>query len=269
MKTAICLSITALLALPAWAADLSSEVKSAAQKLADQSNYSWSSKTENARQSQQGGQAQGQGQGRGQGRGGAGFGAPPSGKTEKDGFTVLTYKNGENTTEAILKGGKVALKSEDEWKTAEELADAGDAGGGGGGGNRSRFMARRVQSTKLPATEAQELAGRVTDWKKEGDVYSGSLSKEGLKEMYTFRGRQGGGGGGGEGNAPDTSGLHGTAKFWVKDGVLTKYESHVEGKMSGRNNRETEVNRTTTTEVKDLGTTKLEVPAEAKKKLKQ
>ena len=51
--------------------------------------------------------------------------------------------------------------------------------------------------------------------------------------------------------------------------MLSKYESHVEGKMTGgRNNRETEVNRTTTVEIKDVGTTKLEVPAEAKKKLK-
>jgi hypothetical protein len=263
MKTAICLTITTLMALPVWAADLSSEVKSAAKKLADQPNYSWTTKSESTRQPQQG---QGQGQGRGQGRGGfGGFGAPPSGKTEKDGFTVLTYKVGENTTEAVLKGGKVALKSEDEWKTGEELAEAGDAGGA----NRGRGgMARRVQAQKLPATEAQDLVAKVKDWKKDGDTYSGALTGEAIKEMYTFRGRPGGNADA-NANAPDTSGLKGTAKFWVKDGVLSKYESHVEGKMTGgRNNRESEVNRTTTVEIKDVGTTKLEVPAEAKKKLK-
>jgi hypothetical protein len=246
MKTTLLLALTALMSLPAWAADLADEVRAAAKKLADKPNYSWSVKVESAQQ--------------GQGRG---FGAPPSGKTEKDGYTMLTYTMGERTMEAARKGDKVALKSGEAWKSAEELAaDTGD-----GGPNRQRFMTRMVQQVKLPASDAQELAGQVKELKKEGDAYAGALTADAIKQMFTFGGRRPGGDGGGAGG-PDTSGLKGTAKFWVKDGVLSKYETRIEGKMTfGQNNREREINRATITEIQEIGSTKIEVPAEAKKKL--
>jgi hypothetical protein len=245
MKIALVLPLAALFALPTWAADLADEVKAAAKKLADKPNYSWSVKVESAQQ--------------GQGRG---F-APPSGKTEKDGYTVLTYTMGERTVEAVRKGEKVAVKSGEEWKSAEELsADNGD-----GAPNRRGFMARIVQQAKLPASDAQELAGRVKDLKKEGDAYSAALTAEAIKQMFNFGWRRPGDGGGGTGGF-DTSGLKGTAKFWMKDGVLSKYETRVEGKMTlGQNNREREINRATVTEIQEVGSTKIELPAEAKKKL--
>ena len=55
-------------------------------------------------------------------------------------------------------------------------------------------------------------------------------------------------------------------KFWIKDGVLSKYEYKVQGKVSFNGN-DRDVDRTTTTEIKDIGTTKVEVSDEAKKKL--
>ena len=63
----------------------------------------------------------------------------------------------------------------------------------------------------------------------------------------------------------DTSGLKGSAKFWVTDGVLSKYENSIEGEAPGFNGQEMDMTRTTTVEIKDIGTTKVEVPAEAKK----
>jgi hypothetical protein len=248
MKITLVLSAAALFALPAWAADLADEVKAAAKKLADQPNYSWSVKVESPQQ------------GRGRGLGG-----PPSGKTEKDGYTLLTYTVGDRTTEAVRKGDKVALKTGEEWKSAEELAaDSGD-----GAPNRQRFLARAVQQAKLPASDAQELAGRVKDLKKDGDAYTGALSADAIKQR--FGARQAGPGGdaaGGGAGGPDTSGLKGTAKFWIKDGVLSKYETRIEGKMTfGQNNQEREINRATITEIQAIGSTKIEVPAEAKKKL--
>jgi hypothetical protein len=292
MKLTIALLLAGFLTAPAWAADAPDEVKAAAQKLADQANYSWSAKVETPRRERTGGDGPGaRPEGRGEGRsggggrrgvggfGGGGFGAPPSGKTEKNGFTVLTFTGRSNTTEVVVKGTKVALKSGDEWSTAEELADASD-GGDAGGFNPARFTARRAEQTKLPPAEATELLGRAKNVKKDGEAYSGELTPEGLKEMFTFRGRgrgqggQGGNNAGGERRAPDVSGLKGTAKFWVKDGILAKYESHVEGKMpgfpgrDGAPAREMDVTRTTTVEIKDIGSTKVLVPAEAKKKLK-
>ena len=253
MKTSILLLAVGLAAIPTWAAGPADEVKAAAQKLADQPNYSWTTKSESA-----------QAQGGGGGRFGGGGGGNSEGKTEKDGYTWLTFKQGENTTEAARKGDKVAVKSGADWKTPEELADgAANDANGGGRGNRGQFLARRVQQAKAPAAEAQEILGRVAALKKDGDALAGDLSSDGIKQMMSFGGRPGGG----NADGPDTSGIKGTAKFWIKDGVLTKYETHVEGKMKGRQDREFEVNRTTTVEIKDVGSTKLDVPAEAKKKL--
>ena len=48
--------------------------------------------------------------------------------------------------------------------------------------------------------------------------------------------------------------------------MLTKHESEVSGKATFEGN-ERDVDRTTTTEIKDVGSTKVEVPEEAKKKL--
>ena len=59
----------------------------------------------------------------------------------------------------------------------------------------------------------------------------------------------------------------GTAKFWTKDGQLAKYEYNVKGTVAGRDGQERDVDRTTTVEIKDVGSTKVEVPAEAKGKV--
>jgi hypothetical protein len=118
----------------------------------------------------------------------------------------------------------------------------------------------------------EELIGRVKGLKKDADVYSGELTAEAIKRMIAPGfGRPGfgrRGGGGGDGGGPDTSGVKGTASFWVKDGMIAKYETRLEGKMTGgRDNRERDIRRTRTVEIKDVGTTKVAVPAEAKKKL--
>ena len=58
----------------------------------------------------------------------------------------------------------------------------------------------------------------------------------------------------------------GSVKFWVKDGALSKYEFKVTGKVDFNGN-EIDVDRTWTIEIKEIGTTKVTVPEEAKKKL--
>ena len=66
--------------------------------------------------------------------------------------------------------------------------------------------------------------------------------------------------------APEIKNAKGTAKFWVKDCVLSKYEYKVTGSMNFNGN-DVDMDRTTTTEIKDVGTTKVVVPEAAKKKL--
>ena len=55
-------------------------------------------------------------------------------------------------------------------------------------------------------------------------------------------------------------------RFWLKDGALAKYEFNLQGSISFNGN-DFDVNRTTTVEIKDVGSTKITVPDEAKKKL--
>ena len=244
MKTAFLLPLFTLAAAPLFAADPADEIKAAAKKLSDTPSYAWTAKNESP-------------QGDRGGRGGFG---PASGKVD-NGLTYISWQGQNAKTEAIKKGDKFVIKSGgDEWQTAAELED------GGGDNNRARFTSRRVQNAKTPAQEVTELLGRVKNLKKDGDAYSAELTPEALKAIYSFGGRRPGGDSGSGG--PDVSGLKGTAKFWIKDGVLSKYQTHVQGKMAfGQDGREIDVDRTNTFEITDIGTAKISVPAEAKKKL--
>jgi hypothetical protein len=85
------------------------------------------------------------------------------------------------------------------------------------------------------------------------------LTEAGAKTLLTFRPRNGGEG-------PTVTNATGSVKFWLKDGALAKYEFKVKGTVSFNGN-DFENDRTTTVEIKDVGSTKIEVPDEAKKKL--
>lgn len=236
----VVLGTIAVLAGVALAADTGSKdaVKGAAKQLAEKGNYSWTTTTANP-------------------AGGAGRmrGGPTQGKTEKDGYTVLSMTRGENTIEAVMKGEKGAIKTADGWQSLAEAAESA-----GGQGNPGRFMAMTLRGYRTPAVEAADLADKTKELTKADDAYTGELTEEGAKALLTFRR------GAAAGNGPDIQGAKGTVKFWVKDGVLSKYEYNVQGKMSFNNN-EMDINRTTTVEIKDVGTTKVEVAADAKAKM--
>jgi hypothetical protein len=117
-----------------------------------------------------------------------------------------------------------------------------------------------LQNFKTPAAQAEDLAAKAKDLKKSDDMYTGELTEEGVKELLTFGPRPGGG------NAPPPSNAKGSVKFWIKDGVLAKYEFKVQGTVSFGGN-DVDIDRTTTLEIKDVGSTKVDVPEEAKKKL--
>ena len=111
----------------------------------------------------------------------------------------------------------------------------------------------------VEAVKASDLAGKVKELKQDGDVYSGELTEEGAKSQLMFGGRGGA-------NAPEISGAKGSVKFWIKDGLLSKYEIKVQGKVT-INGNDRDVDRTTTVEIKEIGSTKVQVPEDAKKKL--
>jgi hypothetical protein len=178
------------------------------------------------------------------------------GKTEKGGYTTLSFNFGDNKTEAVTKGTNGAVKTDDGWKTvAEALKDNGE-----GGFNPTMFIARMVQNYRVPAVEAASLADDAKELKKDTNSISGDLTEAGAKELLSFRRR----GNGGDG--PAVSNAKGSVKFWLKDGKLAKYQWHLQGTVSFNGN-DRDVDRTTTVEIKDVNSTKIEVPDEAKKKL--
>jgi hypothetical protein len=213
------------------AADPKDEIKAAARKLADKQNYSWTATPKS------------------EGDGIAAGAGVIEGQTEKGGFTYVTMTVGNNDIEMAFKGDKAAIKREDEWQATDELE-----------GNNA-WIADRLKAFKAPAAEAAEFVGKIEELKNADGVYSGDLSESQVKEiMARGRGRRG----------AEPEGAKGWAKFWIKDGLLSKYQYNVQGKLTvGQDKREVSVNRTTTVEVKEIGSTTLKVPSGAKKKLEK
>ncbi len=227
---------TVLLTFALNAADAGSGPKDAvlkaAKALADKPNYSWRMTTvvpENAPFRP----------------------GPWDGQAEKDGITHVTLTFGENTSQFVLKGDKgAATTQEGGWQSLSEMEN---------GEGMVRFFAGMIRNFKAPAAQVEQLASFTKDLKKDGDAYSGDLTEEGAKTLLSWRSRTGG-------DAPTVSGAQGSVKFWLKDGALAKYELKLKGKVSFNGN-EFDNDRTTTVEIKDVGSTKLNVPDEAKKKL--
>src|SRR5689334_1396979 len=102
--------------------NLKDDIIAAAQKLAQQGNYSWKSSIEFGN-----------------------FTGGTEGKIDKD-LVALSTVFGENKTEAFLKGGKGAVKPQDEeWQSLSELAAAA-----GNEPGPKMFLVRRLQTFKVP-----------------------------------------------------------------------------------------------------------------------
>jgi hypothetical protein len=228
MKKDVLFSALALIAGSLYAADSNprENVISAAQKLAASANYSWKQTVVVPENAR--------------------FKPGPSeGKTEKGGATYVKLSTfGDNTTEIVMQGNKAAVTDpDDNWQSITNLENETEGPG--------RFLLGRVRNFQVPAVQATNLLASVKELKKDGDAYSGDLTEAGAKAQFRFG---------------TVTNPRGSAKFWLKDGLLTKYEYEVQGKVDF-NGTEMELDRDTIVEIKDVGTTKVTVPAEAKKVL--
>jgi hypothetical protein len=232
MKYSVLSAATLLASAALLAADPKDDVKAAAQKLAAADNYSWTTTVESSQ-----------------------FRPGPShGQTVKGGFTHVDFSMRDNTIEAYVKDGKGAIKTEDGWKSLDDAAkDSGD------GQNPARFLVMRLRNFKSPAAQAEEIVGQTKDLSKSEEAYAGDLTEEGAKNLLSFGGRRGGQG-------PAVSNAKGSVKFWVKDGAITKTQYKVSGTIN-RNGDDVDIDRTTTTEIKNVGATTVTVPDEAKSKI--
>jgi hypothetical protein len=244
MKKNLLFGALALMTGSLLAAAPKDDVATAVKKIADAANYTWTTTMQMP---------------------GSPFTpGPTGGKAEKGGATVITRTFGDNTMQTVIKGEKTVMQNRDGvWVTREEMMQQMGGGGGGGGG---RGMGMFGGAGILPAQEAGNLLAKLKELKVVDGVISGDLAVEDVTPLLSFGGR------GGQGGQPATpppapKNAMGSVKFWLKDGALAKYEVHVKGTTTGRDGQEREVDRTTTTEFKDVGTTKVEIPEEAKKKL--
>ena len=244
MKNILLPSFALAMALSSMAAEPADEIKAAAKALSHKANYTWKSESRVS---------------------GVPFNPGPTiGKTEKNGFTVLSQEINGQTIQAVLKGTNGVVKTDDGWLSARELSQPG--GGEGGGFNPLRMMGRLLLTAKSPSQQIENLVEKAKELKKDAaGVISGNLTPEDAKEMMSFgrRGRPGSGSGGGASSPPDAKG---SLKVWLKNGVPAKYELTLSGTISF-GGEERAIERLTIVEIEDVGTTQVQVPEGAREKL--
>ncbi len=240
------------------------DILAAVQKLGSADNYSWDTTIE------------------------GGFGGGQSGKTQKDGLTNLSLEMRDNSVEVFMKGKKVAIKMDDQWQTLEEAIQSG--ADNGGGFNPTTMIGRMISRFRVPTNQAAGFLDQLTNYKPADGGFTADFTPDAAKaQVRPPMGRRGqggpgggpggpGGGPGGPGGGPPGGGQGGppaaevkdaaaTAQFWIdKDGYLTKVQIHVTGTVTV-NDEDRDIDRTTTIEIKDIGTTKIDVPKEAADKL--
>ena len=234
MKTSLPVLCLAFAAAAAVAADSPQEkLTKATRELADKPNYSWTTTTK-------------------EGDGSSGRLGPIDGKSEKQGITFLSFAVGGVPVEVFLKADKGAARALEGWMTLDEIAQTSGT---------AAAVVRFLKSYKTPATHSAELARQLKDAKEEEGVVSGELKEDAIKELLLLGTRRRDGQ-----EAPTISDAKGAARFWIKEGALTKYEINAKGKVAA-GDRTMDIDRTLTVELKEVGSTKIEVPTEAQQKL--
>ena len=233
MKETILFGAITLLAGSLLAADATPQdaVKDAAKSLGEKSNYSWTTTIDL----------------------GGDMSGTIEGKAEKGGATTLALSAAGQELNAVLKGDKGVVKIDDNWNTLKSVSEDKDQQ------EPMRIAARILQTQKAPAAEAADLASKSKDLKLADGVYYSDQTAEGIKDLLTIIKQAAGG-------SLEVSGAKWSVKFWLKDGLISKYESTMTGtaKFDGDDH---DVNLKNTVLIKEVGTTKVTVPAEAAKKL--
>jgi hypothetical protein len=218
------------------AGEAEDRLKSAVTKLVDSPSYSWVSSTDVS---------------------GAPMRlSPTTGKTEKGGFTLLLTEAFGSEIQVVRKGTNAVVKTDEGWMNPGELPQPNF--GGGGPPNMAAMLGRRLLSAKAPGEEADSLFRRLKPLKSEADGVSGEFTEEGAREFVKESRR-------GRGFAEPKS-AKGSIRFWIKEGVVTKSELSLETEVETPQGSMALTSKTTT-EIRDVGSTRVVVPDEAKKKL--
>jgi putative heme-binding domain-containing protein len=238
-------------------ADGRASLSAAAKRLADQPSFRWKTTMES--------------------EGSAFFRGrdPTIGQYEKNGYTRVRIPSFGGNVEFVVKGGKAAVLFEENWQTLEQAAASG--------GNQSSFfnpalmLASIVSEFKMPPAQVQEILATATNLKRDGDTIKATLSADVASNLLTAgdpfgrrRNRQGRQGQPGSGGRPPRGRMNapiqdpkGSAIFWVKDGLLTKFALALSGTREFGGSP-IKLDRVLTTTISDIGSTKVETPQDAR-----
>jgi hypothetical protein len=233
VRRAIIIVLTGLLSHTLCAAESNPQDKviSAAKRLSDAANYSWAATITEGD--------------------GTRFG-PIEGKADATGLMHLSFEIGGVPVEVYMNGKKGAGKVSEGWQTFDEIAQTGGI---------AAALVRQVRSYKTPSLDLTALGEKMNDFKEDEGIITAQLKEDAAKErLQVF--------------APTAPGqrtnqltnVKGSVRFWTREGALIKYELRIQGHVTWGEN-ESDLDRTTTTEIKNVGKTKLELPAEAKQKM--
>jgi hypothetical protein len=203
-------------------------------------------------------------------------GGPTSieGKTDGNGLTTIAVITTNRTIEGYLHGNNAYVTSHQRNWRSDPRMNKGESPGA--------FMTRMIRGITPPAQELAILLNSGEKVERDGDVISGDIP-EGLARKLLEAGtkrtelkqseskdpqskpQEAKQPVGAEGQAPVVAAA-GNMTLWTKDGLVTKYEVRLRGKVQV-DGKETEVVRTRTVEIKDVGTTKIVLPEAARRKL--
>jgi hypothetical protein len=221
---------------PAGGAD---ELRAAVRKLSESGSYAWSVNTSNAGETSE--------------RYSVG---PLEGKTEKGGLTWLRSRE-TPPVEVVLKGSKMAVRLDDGWALEQDLASGSRARG-----HANLTVLRSLKSHAKPAAQASSLLKHAKDLKEEQPGYFTSpIDDAGVKELLHQSLRTS--------HNPEISAQDGTLAFWIRDGVLIRYEVALRGTVTypapaaSTWTADLRIN----VEISAVGATPLDIPDDARKKL--
>jgi hypothetical protein len=176
-----------------------------------------------------------------------------TGKTGSGGHAQLTIPGRDSSIDVLIRNGKAAFKTDEGWQLASSEAEGDE-------NRRFRYLAYMASNYEAPTQRVTELISGITDLKvAEGGTYSGVLTEDGAKKLMSFRRR---GRGGDDREPPAIAGAGGSVKFVVTNGVLTKYELTLSGKMTF-NEQERDIGRESTVEFSKIGGTSFDIAEEA------
>lgn len=221
---------------PAGSAD---DLKSAVRKLSEAASYTWSVESSAAGDTAEKYAA-----------------GPLDGKTEKGGFTWIRTRE-TPPIEIGLKAQKMVVRLDEGWALEQDLAS----------GARLRphanlTLVRSLKTHPRPAAQAALLLKHSKDL-KEGvpGYFTATLEEAGVKELLRQSIRMG--------RNPEVTPKDGTVAFTTRDGVVVRYEYSLHGDVSypapAASTWTAELR--STVDIKEIGTTSVELPEEARKKL--